>query len=235
MKKVDAVNKLLYSILFLCVIGAIGILIVFVPKHLSAKETPQLEQTEVVSNQAEVVSDLKPYSKTLTSGHYVVGLDIPSGTYTLTAKEGNGNVYSTNAYDGGLNEIMGTSGEYVKEFQNAVLPAGEVLSISDVEIKIKSDGADIDGMIERENPAKTQKNLSSGNYTAGIDFDAGAYVITATKGKGNVYSSNSFRGINAIMASEPDDMSIKEFKNVLLEDGDTLTISDVTVRIKPSK
>jgi hypothetical protein len=53
-----------------------------------------------------------------------------------------------------------------------------------------------------ETPARISFSieLSSGHYTAGIDFPAGTYDIVAVSGGGNVSSSNMFSGgINAIM------------------------------------
>ena len=42
----------------------------------------------------------------LIAGNYIAGVDIPAGTYNLTATAGSGNVSSSNMYNGGLNEIM---------------------------------------------------------------------------------------------------------------------------------
>ena len=76
--------------------------------------------------------------------------------------------------------------------------------------------------------------LSAGIYTAGIDFPAGTYTITATSGTGNVNSSNMFSGgLNEVMSSEPDEYSVKEFKNAKLEEGTTLNISStLTIKIE---
>jgi hypothetical protein len=79
--------------------------------------------------------------------------------------------------------------------------------------------------------------LSSGHYTAGVDFLPGKYNIEAIMGGGNVVSSNAFSGgINAIMGT-PDknaavrDMYQQKYSNVSLPDGIRLSISGVTVRI----
>lgn len=233
MKKMQKTDILLIGIITVCAVVVIFVLLTHYQEIFKPKRDLPVQEPLTISSQS--TQELKAYNEELTSGHYVVGIDIPAGTFTITAQSGNGNVYSTNSTSGGLNEIMGTKKENVKTFENASFPAGEVLSVLDVKIKIESDSADVNGMVKRENPAKSIKTLSSGNYVAGKDFDAGAYNITATKGKGNVYSDSVFRGINAIMAESPDDMSIKSFKNVLLEDGSILTVSDVTIQIKPSK
>ncbi|MDU6348359.1 MAG: hypothetical protein E6593_16640 [Clostridium sp.] len=235
MKKWIQSDRVLIGIILVCAVVVISILLSHSQEIFRTKSTLPVEAPIISEETNFSEPELKSYSEKLTSGHYIVGIDIPAGVYRITAQSGTGNVYSTNSMNGGLNEIMGTEKDDVKSFENADFPAGEVLSVFDVTIKIESDAADIDGMVKRENPAKSIKTLSSGNYVAGKDFDAGAYIITATKGKGNVYSDNTFRGINAIMAEKPDEMSIKDFKNVLLEDGTILTVSDVTIQIKPSK
>lgn len=83
---------------------------------------------------------------------------------------------------------------------------------------------------------KFETELSSGHYTAGIDFPAGKYDIVAVKGGGNVSSSNPFNGgINAVMGvadkNQNVDMYEQEYKNVKLDDGVVLSISGVTIKI----
>ena len=83
-------------------------------------------------------------------------------------------------------------------------------------------------------PYKTE--LSSGNYTSGIDFPEGTYTITAISGSGNVSSDNMFSGgLNAIMSPESDDMYESQYKNIELTEGTTLTISGVEIKLVPSK
>ena len=43
------------------------------------------------------------YEIDLTAGNYTAGIDLPVGTYNLTATAGSGNVSSSNMYNGGLN------------------------------------------------------------------------------------------------------------------------------------
>jgi hypothetical protein len=193
------------------------------------------EEMESSREESSAPVKLRHYSVRLSSGHYISGMDIPAGTYTIEAVKGNGNVYSTNVFKGGLNEIMGTDNGSTKTFDNAELPAGEILSVLNVTVKIESDAANVSGMKKRDNPAKVSKTLKPGNYTAGTDFDAGTYDVKAAEGSGNVYSSNTDRGINAIMGTKADDEYIKEFKGVLLESGTAITVTGVTVHLNPSK
>ncbi len=140
---------------------------------------------------------------------------------------------------GGLNAVMGVKkGDmYEKEYKNIKIPDGEVLSISNVTIKIVSkDSVDASSLKKRENTATKTVTFFSGNYTAGADFEAGIYDIVAVKGSGNVSTDNMYNGgLNAIMGTGKGEMYEKQFKNIVLDKDVVLTISRVTVKLVPSK
>ena len=78
-------------------------------------------------------------SITLTAGHYTAGKDFPAGVYDFTATDGVGNVESSNLFDEGINDIMGTTWRLAEDFgfcdqyyQNVSLPEGTVLKVSGV-------------------------------------------------------------------------------------------------------
>ncbi len=84
--------------------------------------------------------------------------------------------------------------------------------------------------------------LTSGHYTAGIDFPAGKYDIEAIEGGGNVMSSNAFSGgINAILGTADANKSVginmyeQKYSNVSLSDGVTLSVTGVKVKISSDK
>jgi hypothetical protein len=87
--------------------------------------------------------------------------------------------------------------------------------------------------------AKAQLQLTSGNYTSGIDFPAGKYNISAVSGSGNVSSSNLYSGgINAAMGTAEADKAAggniyqQQYSNINLPDGIVLSISGgVTIEI----
>lgn len=90
-------------------------------------------------------------------------------------------------------------------------------------------------LVPRKNDLTEEIELSSGNYVAGTDFTAGIYDIILVEGNGNVSSSNMFEGgLNAVMGSD-DDMYTQEFKNATLEEGTTLELSGITIKLVPSK
>lgn len=181
---------------------------------------------------------LEPYSINLSSGHYTAGIDIPAGTYNVTAVSGAGNVSSTNMYSGGMNSIMAPKADdlHIAEFKNLKLPEGETLSVSGVTIKLDSDEVDKSNISERTGNTAKEITLSDGNYTAGKDFDPGTYDISWVKGSGNVASDNMFAsGLNVIIGEKEDSLHITRFENASFEKDNTLTISGVTIKMTPSK
>ncbi|ADU27727.1 hypothetical protein [Ethanoligenens harbinense] len=170
-------------------------------------------------------------NQTLSDGYYTVGVDFPAGTYNFTAASGSGNVITT---DGEINEIMGDQGD--KTFNNAKLQNGTVLSVSGVQLQIASSNASGATLKPRNQSGLVTKQLAAGNYTAGTDFPAGTYDLTAVSGQGNVISQNGTLPLNAIMSTDDSDgMSTKTYKNVTFKAGNTLQITGVTISISPSK
>ncbi len=212
------------------------------------KVTDTVEETATIEETAEEITETKEaeqqeavaeaFETTLSSGHYTSGIDFPSGTYTIVATDGSGNVSSSNMFSGGLNELMAKKADdmYISEFKNAKLEEDTVLSIGgNLTVKLTTKAADTAGMTSRNNEATEEVELSSGNYVAGTDFTSGVYDIILVKGSGNVSSSNMYNGgLNEIMGTG-DDMYIKEFKNASFSDGDTLELSGLTVKLVPSK
>lgn len=83
-----------------------------------------------------------------------------------------------------------------------------------------------------------QQELTSGHFTAGIDFPGGKYDIMAVSGNGNVSSDNMFDGgINAMLGDEESNKSTgtslyeQEYKNVKLPEGTVLSVSGVVINI----
>lgn len=173
----------------------------------------------------------QPFEIELGAGNYAVGIDIPVGVYNLLAVSGSGNVISTK----GLNEIMsGTPDDfYIQTYNNASLPLKSVLRIGgDLVVKLTSEKAYVDNLSPRTNSLTEPVTLSSGNYTAGVDFLAGIYDIRLVQGSGNVISSAA--GVNEIFGSNVNYGYIKSFKNAPFLEGADLEISGVTIELVPS-
>ena len=216
--------------------------------NTGANDQTTAQNTEDNQNETEEnVSEPEPekeeepitehFETDLTAGNYVAGVDIPAGTYNLTATSGSGNVSSSNMYNGGLNEIMGSpADEYSQEtFNNLQLPAGETLSLGGtVTLHIVSEDAQTSNVKARTVGSETQTDLSAGNYTAGTDFPAGVYNIVCTGGMGNVNSDNMYNGgLNEVMGDGSDEFSVHQVNNVSLPEGTVLTISGTSVQLVP--
>ena len=113
-------------------------------KGVELKETKANKKVEKENTQTEA------YEVELSAGHYVVGVDIPAGIYDITAIKGTGNVSSSNMYDGGINQVMGTQddGVSVKEFKNLT----ETLTAYD----------------KNRNSLKREKRYTDSSYSNGI-------------------------------------------------------------------
>ncbi|WP_042273473.1 hypothetical protein [[Clostridium] dakarense] len=80
------------------------------------------------------------------------------------------------------------------------------------------------------------KTLKNGNFVAGKDFDSGTYDIVAVAGGGNVSGGSIFKGgINAIMGPADDGFYQKEYKNIVFKDGESLKVSNVTIKLIPAE
>ncbi len=192
---------------------------------------------EPSADPAETEPVTEHYETDLIAGNYVAGVDIPAGTYNLTATAGSGNVSSSNMYSGGLNEIMGTpADEYTQEtFNNLQLPEGETLTLGGtVTLHIVSENAETGSVKGRTVGSEVQTDLSAGNYTAGTDFPAGVYTIVSTGSMGNVSSDNMYEGgLNEVLGDGSDGFSVPQVNNVSLPEGTVLTISGTSIQLIP--
>lgn len=231
-KKKKALPIALACVGLVLILGAVGSLL----GNPDADKTGSTDSQPPISSGSEEPEIIQPFYTELLSGHYTAGVDFPEGTYNILAVDGSGNVSSSNMFSGGLNAIMSSDGNGEKEYKNIKLTDGVVLSVSSVKIKISTNAANVSKIKPRKNTATKEVELTSGNYTAGTDFEAGTYNVIVVDGTGNVSSSNMYEGgLNAIMGIESDPMYEKEFKNATLKPGDTLTVSGVKIKLVPSK
>ncbi|SHN05537.1 hypothetical protein SAMN02746066_04637 [Anaerosporobacter mobilis DSM 15930] len=80
----------------------------------------------------------------LETGNYLVGTDLPSGTYNIVCTSGSGNIYSDSSTFT-LNETMSAENAnsmssyddlYIKKYNNAILEDGTILSLSGIDVKL---------------------------------------------------------------------------------------------------
>ena len=106
--------------------------------HISGNVVVQVSYTEVTGDMTGREYD-DSAAVELGSGNYTAGTDFPTGTYTVTAVDGNGNVSTSNLFDGGMNEMFGVddgSGLYTSEVKNVELSEGVELKVSGVNIRM---------------------------------------------------------------------------------------------------
>lgn len=177
---------------------------------------------------------------TLGAGHYTAGVDLPVGKCNLTAVSGNGNVSSSNMFNGGINAMFGVddgNGLYESSFNGLKIKENVELKISgDVVVQVSYTEV-TGGMSGREYDESAAVELGSGNYTAGTDFPAGTYTVTAVDGTGNVSTSNLYDGgMNEMFGvDDGNGLYTPEVKNVELSDGVELKVSGVNIRLVPVK
>lgn len=177
------------------------------------------------------------YEVDLSAGNYTAGVDIPVGTYNLVATGGSGNVSSSNMFSGGLNEIMGNpADEYsIDSFNGLKMDDDVVLTLGGtVTLHLVSENAKLGGITARSATDAAPIDFGAGNYTCGSDFPPGTYNVVATGGNGNVNSDNMFNGgLNEIMGTSNDGLSITQYNNAIFEDGNVLSISGTSVQLVP--
>lgn len=211
----------------------------------SSGSTNSISTTSVSNNSAatsatsaeQKTAALQPYTVQFGCGYYTVGIDFPAGTYTITAIKGNGNVFTT---DGNLNAMMGTNKDtiYEKEHKDVTFSDGSILSLEGVTVKLTSkNNVDIT-LKKRTNTATKSYTLSSGNYVAGNDIEAGTYDLSIVKGEGNVITKGGTPdddSLHLLMGTDSDDMYQQKYMHVELKKNVKLTIEDATIKLTPSK
>lgn len=172
--------------------------------------------------------------KTLTSGFYFVGVDIPAGTYNFTAVTGSGVLFSN---DIEMNTNIDAKGsEYPSSYNNVVLKNGDVFQVRHMTVKVASNNASGTQLTARSQSIKDPVTLNSGTFVAGTDFTAGTYDIKVTKGNGSASDDAASKvSLNVIMGVSTEYSYDQEFKNVQLDKGVTLTLSSISVVLTPSK
>lgn len=106
--------------------------------HISGAVRAKVEYSEVHSGCTGREYDTEN-TITLTSGSHTAGTDFEPGVYTITATEGNGSLYSSNADMLGVNELFGVfdgTETYVPKSVHVTFNEGDVLEVTDVTIEL---------------------------------------------------------------------------------------------------
>ncbi|MBO3445290.1 hypothetical protein [Clostridium sp. CCUG 7971] len=141
-----------------------------------------------------------------------------------------------------------TANSKISELETKVQEAKPYFDMSSAEqeaMKIEAAKKEEENKKEQERIAEEQrlaeleertKTLKNGNFIAGKDFDPGTYDIVAIAGGGNVTGGSIFKGgINAIMGPADDGFYQKEYKNIAFKEGESLKVSNVTIKLIPAE
>lgn len=141
-----------------------------------------------------------------------------------------------------------TANAKISELETKVQEAKPYFDMSSAEqeaMKIEAAKKEEENKKEQERIAEEQriaeleartKTLKNGNFTVGKDFEAGTYDIVAVAGGGNVTGGSIFNGgINAIMGPADDGFYQKEYKNIVFKDGESLKVTNVTIKLIPAQ
>lgn len=175
----------------------------------------------------------------LTSGNYVVGVDIPVGEYSLQVLEGVGQIHVNNIEQKIFisQEISDNTQEYDDTYtgiKNLKLYENTVLSISGVNVKLVSNNARTNDIREKQNNTDGINDINiSSVYQAGVDFTPGVYDIEFIEGVGTVLTQGiEYGGIDISFVEDEDVVRI--YKNVELPEGSKLIVNNVKIKMVPS-
>lgn len=131
-----------------CGIGCLGVVIIVViiviiavaisptPSSSISNSVSSTTTNTTNSNKANI-SQPQEEQVTLSNGNYTAGKDFVAGEYNVIATSGSGNVYDS---DGAINQVMSpetdSSAGIISEFKNVTFTKGDVLTVSDVTIKL---------------------------------------------------------------------------------------------------
>lgn len=177
----------------------------------------------------------------LENGYYTVGVDIPAGVCSIYATAGTGNIlYSADGtidtysdFDDDLNQLLSNEAGEMEEIVDYTLKEGYTIRISGA-VRAKMTFSQVTSRCAgREYDEENKIALEPGTYTAGTDFEAGVYTITATDGDGTLYSSNAFAlGVDEMFGVfDGTETYVPKTVNVTLNEGDTLEATDVSIEM----
>lgn len=167
----------------------------------------------------------------LDTGEYVVGCQVPAGTYRISAEQIENRKVdlivedpeSGDRMNWYLADTIPENGIY--RIDNIELHDGEILYISGNQMMIfYSENASSGVQEGMENPLTETVLVEEGVQTAGEDFPAGWYDVQLTKGKAEFwYGDRGTLGMDTQITGTPD-----IYRNIYLEDG-------MEIFMKPSK
>lgn len=195
------------------------------------------------------------YEAVLGAGFYKVGVHIPEGVYTMTAKSGNGGINVMDVTNGiYIYDSLSMGADYMDDtppMEDVRLYQGAWLEITDnVMVTAKSENAQTESMqalLDNPNTEEVTIDFSEEVKTAqpGRDFEAGIYDISAVNGDGMVElyvpgcTFNDDEGeeyaTRTLFFDSAGESGAKVYKNVAIPSGSRLELESIGVKLTPSE
>jgi hypothetical protein len=192
-------------------------------------DAPQRDIYEEVKRPLSVTGE--KFETTLTAGQYVVGKQIPEGTYRASGDTPNADYMSLSDSE---NFIYTTwffpdykTAEGTYEIEDIRLYEGAVLTVvGQANVTVASENAQTDNIPEpKANPLKDEVTVSLAEQTAGKDFAAGTYDAYILSGSGNLVVLDAEGHITSSCYLEYDTIyNTESFKNIELDKGSRIYI-----------
>lgn len=181
---------------------------------------------------------------TLKDGYYTAGIDIPAGTFDVTATAGAGYILS----ESDSANLRGPEykrddiwdfDSYSRTHNNYKLAKGEILEIKGVQIKCCYSKITV-----KASPRTYDKSagikLGPGHYKVGEDISPGIYCIQYVSGEGGFVDSDRTEGDCIVSSNIDGDPKTGEYtdyvSNIVLKKGETIQVtSGLVVLFIPEK
>lgn len=177
----------------------------------------------------------EPYAFTAQAGNYLADKDFPVGSYTVSVVSGSGTIASDVSELSAAGPMALQAGDAVQT--ELTFNSVNTLHVSGtLTLSLTSSAAKVNGFTGRKVTDATRYSMAPGfDYTAGTDFPAGTYTITATQGNGSVTSNNAEAGgIDEIMAATGTSDAVSKVVNVALPAGTVLSVTGADIILEPS-
>lgn len=190
------------------------------------------------------------FSVKLSSGRYIVGLDLPEGNYTMTGAGDDlsfsaiNDVQNISIYEQVTNKKTLEADRFCK-VKNVRLYQGSLVEVSGKGyISCKTSDANLKKMGEPRGNSLSQEVEVSGVMTAGKDFPAGTYDVVAVNGEGEVNytfeqdKDDEYGAHSVWLSKDPQGEDPDKYMNMELIEGteiEVLSEGDLQVKLVPSK
>lgn len=204
------------------------------------------EEIEPIAPTEELNPKGDTWEQKLEAGMYIVGVDLPEGTYEITGEEGSSFQISDARHAAYMTERFGTEEGNISGIEEVPLYKDAIIYVDGMRlVTFKTENGQVQEMTPRqENPLKETVEIT-GQASAGTDFPAGTYDVVVTgEGFGVFKYEIPQEGENAyplsfsvLMEGSPSEEYpeySRIYKNVALPEGAVINADEFTVNLLPS-